>query len=57
MVGIRTFCTISIVVKHSIDLTKIGQSQVHLGKNDDNSLFFLKFGSKLNRFKGIHLHH
>ncbi len=56
MVGIRTFCTISIVVKHSIDLTKTRQSQVHLEKNDDNSLFFY-FGGKLNRFKGINLLH
>ncbi len=40
MVGIITFGTISIVAKRSINLTKTWQSQVHLDKNDDNSLFF-----------------
>jgi hypothetical protein len=56
MVGIKTFRTISIVAKHSIDLTKTRQSQVHLEKNVNNSLLFY-FGNKLNRFKGINLLH
>ncbi len=41
MVGIKTFHTISIVAKHSIDLTKTRQSQVHLEKNVNNSLLFI----------------